>query len=53
MLFVNVLCEYLKEVVFEEPVSITSLSDGIFMKCLRLKKIKIPSSIKSIGESEF
>ena len=46
-------CTNLKEVVFEEGFSCTSLGNGWFSGCTALETITIPSSVTSLGSNFF
>ena len=46
-------CINLKEVVFEEGFSCTSLGNGWFSGCTALETITIPSSVTSLGSNFF
>lgn len=44
---------YIKEVVFENNSSLTSLGNSIFRECGYLRKVILPNSLKSIGDYVF
>lgn len=46
-------CPHMEEIVFKKPSSLKCLNNGVFYGMIYLKEIKIPASVKSIGNFAF